>query len=827
MSETVVAYARRRDALVSVLSVVTENEFGRQYALEERVVADGPLASPSARITAAWRHAQRHGVDDAACVADAVLVHLETIGVGEDDQRAPWHPRAWPRLRERMRVYASAVFRRLSGMGYEPARLALLLDARDPYAAYRHAAPGAPGLAVLPARFRTRILPLLRTRGWRDVMRAVAACRALGLEHDAVLEGFAVQVLLATPENGLAWLEKAGEQWPEQRGEFLRTILETAAWTTPVECLAGALDHVAGSGEHYRDRLTYVLASAQANVPETEILDCLRLVDEFAPAHAFVPTWRREPYTVDAWPRPFGVGVARSLRPLLASVVDAGTSHSGLPARLWDACARTPGLADVLARVAADVPSPDSRVGLVQYLVYRAGEWGLAELEARGRFAAGVLAALPEPARESCLGLATDLFEHSWIWKDDAAIGTLRSLVPRIARVADGAPPCGASVAALVRAGGSARAGQIACIPDRTLRRLVRASRPAANHVVSRGLGALAQGVPRLACEALVAHPEALFQAARALGCLQLPHARAFVRRFKRHPVMWRGFLKRPLPEIVARLRAASDGIPCSPVPRRLREHLAGQITLGPGSLERHRQAIGRKLVPFRLALLRRLVLEDRRGSLCTLDVAHPRDRHALQMLGSVERGRRALRRLLALPDTERAGHVLGHPANAVWVRRHPRVDVASWMTGIVRSVDVPEHGRVRLAAEHDPLEALRLGTEVGTCLSIGGINVDSAVAAALDVNKRVVFARRGDGRVVARQLVAISEDDRVVFRTVYPENSGAALQDAFYEYDLALCANLGLEPVGGGDWRVASIVTRDDYDDGIWDRFMSEDDRA
>jgi hypothetical protein len=115
------------------------------------------------------------------------------------------------------------------------------------------------------------------------------------------------------------------------------------------------------------------------------------------------------------------------------------------------------------------------------------------------------------------------------------------------------------------------------------------------------------------------------------------------------------------------------------------------------------------------------------------------------------------------------------------------------------------------------------MGTEVGSCLSLGGSWEDSAIANMADVNKQVVFARRQNGAFVARQLVAITEDDRLVFFPVYPRSTAEAIQRSFYEYDLSLAGAMGLAAVRGpvdAEYTIAHILARCFYDDGLWERF-------
>jgi hypothetical protein len=136
---------------------------------------------------------------------------------------------------------------------------------------------------------------------------------------------------------------------------------------------------------------------------------------------------------------------------------------------------------------------------------------------------------------------------------------------------------------------------------------------------------------------------------------------------------------------------------------------------------------------------------------------------------------------------------------------------------------EIVGHRRVELAAENDPLEALWLGTYFGTCLGLGGGLTYSAAAIALDVNKQVVYARDTSGTILARQVLAIAEDDRLVCYLVYPRNARIELRDAFRNYDLRLAEALGIsiydpdaEPQCP-EPEVASILSRSFWDDGAW----------
>ena len=133
------------------------------------------------------------------------------------------------------------------------------------------------------------------------------------------------------------------------------------------------------------------------------------------------------------------------------------------------------------------------------------------------------------------------------------------------------------------------------------------------------------------------------------------------------------------------------------------------------------------------------------------------------------------------------------HPLSRAWWRRHPRIPEAIWCGGFPFRATTSAHGKVTLEVEGDLLERLRLGTYVGSCLGLGGSQAYSAAAVALDVNKQVVYARTAARRVIARQVLAISEDEHLVCFTVYPEGVDGEVLRLFRGYDEAMALRLGI----------------------------------
>jgi hypothetical protein len=195
----------------------------------------------------------------------------------------------------------------------------------------------------------------------------------------------------------------------------------------------------------------------------------------------------------------------------------------------------------------------------------------------------------------------------------------------------------------------------------------------------------------------------------------------------------------------------------------------------------------------------------------------HPEE-HASLFRAMLTENRGPLTRFLREYSAQRDSR-LDHPANRQWLARHGvGFDVDAWLDPPVMT-----DGDITLAVERDPLEILKIGTYVGTCLALGGDNAHAAVAIMLDVNKHVVFARNVQGRFVARQVVAISDDGKLVCYGVYGNRN---LDDVFERYAMAWSTRLGLPLAKGEDHvltgRMRPLTVHSWYDDGLWKRFSA-----
>lgn len=259
-----------------------------------------------------------------------------------------------------------------------------------------------------------------------------------------------------------------------------------------------------------------------------------------------------------------------------------------------------------------------------------------------------------------------------------------------------------------------------------------------------------------------------------------------------------------------------------SPLPRRLRLYIENKIMLTDTQVQRHCALTLRRLSAFRLRVLEQAIWQDMDSAL-QLRGQVPSAGHALRLLAGLDRdpryNRKGLQSFLRAVKAGKPDSYRHHSLNLAWHAAHPLVDKLRWEAGLHKDIKV-DGTNLQLAFEQDPFEILKLGTYAGSCLSIGGFCSYSAVACLLDANKQIIYARNEEGRVIARQLVAIDEKDRLFCCEVYPSQCSPSMQAAFRSYDQELADMLGMElyrEEAGSSYDVLTILAECWWDDGPW----------
>jgi len=195
---------------------------------------------------------------------------------------------------------------------------------------------------------------------------------------------------------------------------------------------------------------------------------------------------------------------------------------------------------------------------------------------------------------------------------------------------------------------------------------------------------------------------------------------------------------------------------------------------------------------------------------------------NALSLLGSTDRNRRILRRLLRQRATGHLG-LMRHGGNAAFFERERAAgrDPDGWRAPLALRVTPPRRELVA-TAEDDPLKILQMGNLFNTCLSVGGCNQHAAVANAVEANKRVIYVRDGE-RIIARRLVALSREGQIAAFEIYGDD-GPWIRILLDRACLALAQRsrapmLDMQSVAGrtrSELRAAFALFSDWYYDGV-----------
>ncbi len=195
-------------------------------------------------------------------------------------------------------------------------------------------------------------------------------------------------------------------------------------------------------------------------------------------------------------------------------------------------------------------------------------------------------------------------------------------------------------------------------------------------------------------------------------------------------------------------------------------------------------------------------------------------------LLSLDERDRELAGRMIRARGGEPPWDLRDEPANRAFLdqMRRAGIDPAPWLDDRTVTITPKEGEPFTLGLTNDPIEVFAMGAHFETCLSPGGGNFFSVVANAADVNKRVIYAKRGD-RVIGRCLLALTEGFSILIFHVYCHEA-IGLDQHVKELVLDLATRMGTTVVPRGTVRL--LLARDWYDDGPLDlvgRFRGLDD--
>ena len=784
-------------------------------------------------LAAAWRRLERVDRWGQATLDDVLLVLRETVPsvdtpgdlavVGDEvlpaspPRATAAHPRAYrgtrfkpprPRQPASTDVRPHLLTRRHTDRVLEQLGCAQHGDA---YIAWNH---GAAARAGLDPRFVMYLLPLLRGCSGSLVGTAATLAQALDAYTDPELRAALVGLCLAAgdPHRALVWWAHVLAHAPAHRLEVASIVVASeAAKVDPFDASVAAAIAELGPEQQWSLYRAFARGASPAY-----LLSGLELGAIAAGEVADLPAG--------------GASVTSIVEAAVASIGDAFAEDSGLEfwrPHVWRLCGHLASFAELIASPAFLALEPSAAFWVVR--LASTTRWKLETADREWRALAPHLPSWVERAgrlpRSHQRKFIEQLGDVYW-WAIDNEHDVAEAIAPCVDlshRVA-GAPfgtkavlgPVLPFLALLYKGEQSGREA-LRDAPDASWLAIEQAcARGNEVRTLGRGLNRIALHAPTLLVATFVSNPSAVIETADRLASISYEAAELILTAFAKSALA--AVASDASIELLCELVApvARAGGP-NPIRRALRAHFTGERTLSEDQLRGHRARIVEALGIIRLAALRQAVDRVLSAKVGIESIETPAVRHALAMLEGVGVHRRQLRRMLAAWLAGDREWTLRHPRTRAWFARHPRLDRDAWLTGITTHVEIDGLGRVEIKVESDPLEALKLGTYVGSCLGRGGNLEYSAAAVVLDVNKQVAYARDARGAVVGRQLLAIAASDELVCFSVY----GAArreLEAAFRAFDKALATKLGVELFSGGAaYEIAQVLSHDWFDDSPW----------
>lgn len=689
---------------------------------------------------------------------------------------------------------------------------------QDVYLACLHTA-GRESVLSLPPHFRRGFLFWQRGALWKQVTRVLALYWALGLESKASLRRCTSRLLVNAPTAGaLDWWDLILEQPEERRTAFAELLIESkVCWEPCPPGLGGILRRAndVTPDRFYRHRMFALLASLRKGSDPEYLVSGIELSQDYHETYPFEPTEKSGNVPVEA-----------------IRAIAERSADKYLPMRLWDACAQLDGLDRLITGLPWLELTPTSASELLHLLAntvhdthldedLRADKWAV--LRSHVPKIIACVNSIPAAFQSKALGHIRQI-RYFWDLPEELgwALREYEKLLPRICR-----PPFQEGgfeeepLSMLTRLN-HADWKRIREAPDEVFRKLESACRRKNEaELISSGLHFLSERESRHVTAGILYDTSIFLKTARLIGGLGQSIQRETLKRWLAHRLMQIELMDLSVEGLVSVMAELPKEVHAL-VPRKLRDHVRGKVTLKPNQIERAKWKLLEPLSGVRWRLLGHWCLEQVSSPL------NPRDRdakalHAVRFYGNINENRRALRRFLQAYFKGDKDYLRRHPVNQGWLQRQRRLNRRAWLAEMTTEGLRTDGSRVKLHLELDPLEALRLGTYMGSCTGLGGAFAYSAAAVVLDLNKRVVYARNALGTVVARQLVAVTEDEQLVCFGVYPAGVSNDLKRLFRDFDLLLASRLGLDIYkpgneSGASGKVELLLSKDWWDDGAWD---------
>ncbi|HEX9061410.1 MAG TPA: hypothetical protein VF941_14615 [Clostridia bacterium] len=158
-------------------------------------------------------------------------------------------------------------------------------------------------------------------------------------------------------------------------------------------------------------------------------------------------------------------------------------------------------------------------------------------------------------------------------------------------------------------------------------------------------------------------------------------------------------------------------------------------------------------------------------------------------------------------------------PNNNAFIEKLKAADINMdpWLDGDHKDVMKMVNGEELIVTiERDPIEIFSMGLHFKTCLSPGGINFFSVFSNIIDINKQVIYAKKADGSVKARALIALTDEGGILTFHPYCNDPNIDFKNILKEFVHKLARDMKTVVLPKGS--VSKLIAPEWYDDGPHD---------
>jgi hypothetical protein len=158
----------------------------------------------------------------------------------------------------------------------------------------------------------------------------------------------------------------------------------------------------------------------------------------------------------------------------------------------------------------------------------------------------------------------------------------------------------------------------------------------------------------------------------------------------------------------------------------------------------------------------------------------------------------------------------LSHPDNVKFIEglRKKGIDLDPWLDQRIRVETRTHSGEpYELCFTLNPIDILMMGQHFQTCLSPGEINFFSTVSIALDANKRVVYGKTSEGKIIGRRLFALTDQGLIQGFRAYFHDKQDGFEQASDQFAQKLASSMGTFLTTRSE--ITRLVLKQWYNDG------------